>query len=340
MVLVLALAVLAAFGAAWVLDRVGARRRVPVAMAMLVALIAEGWMAPMPVAAFDPAGDRRDRGAYDYLRTLPPGGALELPVSLGMPAREFQYEYMTLVHGHPVVNGHSGYLSPLLQYLGGGHSPLQDVDHLDAALAMASAIGVRYIVAHPGDFEDRTIYDALMRTVQAHPERVMAVRDFGSTVVLTLPYEPLPRRPNGLRRIPPSMMRVTASDGADRLPFLFDGDPDSRWLTGAPQSGREWVDLQLDRVRDVAMISFTMAERSFGDYPRGLAVDVTDDSGTRTVYDGSVLPQLAQGLVANPEYPSIDIVIPARHARAVRLRQTSTTHSFYWSIHELQLWER
>ena len=41
--------------------------------------------------------------------------------------------------------------------------------------------------------------------------------------------------------------------------------------------------LQLDRSRDVAMISFTMAERSFGDYPRGLAVDVTDDSGTRTV---------------------------------------------------------
>ena len=87
-----------------------------------------------------------------------------------------------------MVNGHSGYLSPLLRYLGGGHSPLQDVDHLDAALAMASAIGVRYVVAHPADFEDRTIYDALMQATQTHPERVIAVREFGSTVVVTLPY--------------------------------------------------------------------------------------------------------------------------------------------------------
>src|SRR3989441_3597724 len=214
-VLALALGVLAAFGAVSVLDRVGARRRVPVAIAMLVAVIAEGWMAPMPVAAFDSAGDPRDRGAYDYLRTLPAGGALELPLSLEIPAREFLYEYMTLGHGHPVVNGHSGDQSPLLQYLGGGHSPLQDVDHLDAALAMASAIGVRYVVARPADFEDRTIYDALMQTARVHPERVMAVRDFGSTVVLRLPYEPVPLRPNDLRRIPPSAMRVTASDGAD-----------------------------------------------------------------------------------------------------------------------------
>jgi len=340
MVLVLALGVLAAFGATSVLNRVGPRRRVPVAIAMLVAVIAEGWMAPMQVAAFDPAGDPRDRAAYEYLRTLPPGGALELPLSLEVPEREFLYQYMTLIHGHPVVNGHSGYLSPLLTYLGGGHSPLQEVDHLDAALAMASAIGVRYVVAHPADFENRTIYDALMQTAREHPERVLAVRDFGSTVVLTLPYEPLPRRPDDLRRIPPSTMRVTASDGADRLPFAFDGDPDSRWLTGAPQTGNEWIHLQLDRSRDVAMISFTLAERSFGDYPRGFAVDVMDDSGTRTVYEGPVLPQFAQGIVANPEFPSVDIVIPASHTRAIRLRQTSTTRTFFWSIHELQLWER
>jgi len=339
-VLVLAVGVLAAFGAASVLQRVGARWRVPVATAMLLAVIVEGWTAPMPVAFFDPAGDLRDRAAYEYLRTLPPGGALELPLSLEIPEREFRYEYMTLVHGHPVVNGHSGYLSPLLQFLGGGHSPIQDVDHLDAALAMASGLGVRYVVAHPADFENPTVYERLMQTVQAHPERVIAVRDFGSTVVLTLPYEPLPRRPDDLRRIPSSALRATASVAGDRLPFVFDGDPDSRWLTGAPQSGGEWLQLDLDRSRNVAMISFNLAERSFGDYPRGLAVDVTDDEGTRTVYEGPVLPQFAQALVENPEFPSIDIVIPASHARAIRLRQTSTTHSFFWSIHELQLWER
>jgi hypothetical protein len=337
-VLVLSLGVLAGFGAVWLLDRAVPRRRTAITIAMLAAVIAEGWVAPMPVAAFDPGGNPRDRAAYEYLRGLPPGGTLELP--LGEDEDEFRYQYMTLVHGHAVVNGHSGYLSPLLSYLTRGHSPLAEADHFDAVLAMASAIGVRYVILHRDDFKDRTLFDDMMATVKAHPERVTTARDFGGIVLLTVPYEPLPRRPDALRRIAASTMRVTASDGADRLPFLFDGDLDSRWLTGAPQRGTEWIDLQLDRRRDVAMISLIMAERSFGDYPRGLAVDVTDDSGVRTVYEGPVLPQFAQGLVAHPEYPSIDIVLPSNHARAIRLRQTATTHSFFWSVHELQLWER
>jgi hypothetical protein len=107
-----------------------------------------------------------------------------------------------------------------------------------------------------------------------------SVRDFGSTVVLTLPYEPLPRRPDDLRRIPSSALRATASVGGDRLPFAFDGDPDSRWLTGASKR-REWLQLELTAAATSKMISFNLAERSFGDHPRGLAVDATDDAGTR-----------------------------------------------------------
>ena len=336
--LVLSLGVLAGLGAASALERVAPHRRLVVTIAMLAAVLAEGWVAPMPLAAFDPAGTPRDRAAYEYLRGLPPGAALELP--LGEPADEFRYQYMTIVHGHAVVNGHSGYPSPLLDYLRGGHSPLAETNHFDATLRMASAIGVRYVVLHRGAFKDRSLFDGMMATVNAHPERVTAVRDFGDIVLLIVPYEPLPRRPDAPRPIAASAMRATASDGADRLAFLFDGDPDSRWLTGSPQRGTEWIDLQFDRPRDVAMISLTMAERSFGDYPRGLAVDVTDGRDVRTVYEGPVLPEFAQGLVARPEYPSIDIVLPSNRARAIRLRQTGTTRTFFWSVHELQLWER
>jgi hypothetical protein len=337
-VLVLSFGVLAAFGSAWVIDRVATHRRMTVAIAMLAAVIAEGWMAPMPVAAFDAAGDPRDRAAYEYLRSLPAGGALELP--LGGPEREFRDQYMTLIHEHPVVNGHSGHIAPLLRFLEGGHSPLAEVDHFDAVLAMASGIGVRYVILRPDEFDDRTVFDAMVETARTHPEHVIGVRDFGGIVLLTLVTEPLPRRPDALRPVPPSTMRVTASVGAERIPLLFDGDPDSRWLTGKPQAGTEWIDLQFDRNRDVAMISMTMAERSFGDYPRGLAIDVTDDSGIRTVFDGPVLAQFAQGIIAQAEHPSFDIVLPANHARAIRLRQTGTTRTFFWSVHELQLLER
>ena len=240
-VLVLALGVLAAFGAAWVLDRVGARRRVPVAMAMLVAVIAEGWMAPMPVACFDPAGDPKDRSAYEYLRTLPPGGALELPVSLGVPAREYLYEYMTLVHGHPVVNGHSGYQSPLLLYLGGSTPASR---RRPSRRRARDGERHRRAVRRRAPGRLRGPHD--IRRADANRPGTSGARDGRPGFRQhRRPHAALRaaagHRPSDLRRIPPSTMVVTASDGADRLPFAFDGDPDSRWLAGVPQSGSEWI---------------------------------------------------------------------------------------------------
>jgi hypothetical protein len=53
-----------------------------------------------------------------------------------------------------------------------------------------------------------------------------------------------------------------------------------------------------------------------------------------------VLTQFVQGLIARGDYPFIDVVLPASHARALRLQQRGQTNRFFWSIHELQLWER
>ena len=82
------------------------------------------------------------------------------------------------------------------------------------------------------------------------------------------------------------------------------------------------------------------AERSFGDYPRDLAIDLVEDAGTRTVFRGSVLPAFGRGLDADLTYPWIDIRLPDNQARLIRLRQLGTTDQLFWSIHELQIEER
>ena len=43
-----------------------------------------------------------------------------------------------------------------------------------------------------------------------------------------------------------------ASHAADRLPRAFDGDVDTRWVSGERQSGGEWIDIAFDHPRDVA----------------------------------------------------------------------------------------
>ena len=74
-------------------------------------------------------------------------------------------------------------------------------------------------------------------------------------------------------------------------------------------------------------------------YPRELAIDV-DAAGARALFQGSGLAQCGRGFSADQTYPNIDIVLPDNQARTIRPRQLGTTDVLFWSIHELELWER
>lgn len=335
-----AVGVLAAFGSAWLLDRCSPRWRTS-ALAIIVAVVAaEGWAAPVRVASFQPEGDRRDRDAYAYLASLPSGAVMELPVSAADPELEFRYQYMTLVHGHRVVNGHSGYVTPLLLWLGGGHSPFRERDRQRDAIEMLRSIGVRYLVVHRTSYEDPSLADGTIDAVRTDSRQTLAHRSFGHTTIATLAPLEMPSPPRDTRVVPASRMRPRGSHGADRLTLMFDGNRDSRWLSGRHQSGDEWLQLDLDRERDVAVVRIQLGRRSFGDYPRELAIDAIEDSGARQLFRGSVLPQFARALIADGAYPFLEIVLPPNRAHAVRLRQLGSSHGFFWSIHELELLER
>lgn len=336
----LALAVLAGFGAIRVFEwseRQSERLR-PVAIGLLAVLVgAEGWAA-LGLPAFDDRGTPVERQAYGYLRSLPSGAAIELPTMAEHLLPEFKYQYMTLLHGHRIVNGHSGYVTPLVVWLRGGHSPLREARRQRDAVEMLRSLGVRYLVVHRQQYEDSSLADELIQIIENDPQ-VIAHNTFGSTTVAALTPLEQAQVPPGLTQIPSSSLTASASDGVDRLPMLFDGDHDSRWLTGHPQSGGEWLELQLDRARDVRVARFQVGARSFGDYPRRLAIDVVEDGTAKTVFEGSVLPAFANGILSDGDYPWIDIVLPTNSARALRFRQLGAARTFYWSVHELQLLE-
>jgi hypothetical protein len=335
----LGLSVLAGLGAMRLVDRADARRTV-VTSALALAIAVEGTAAPIPTPAFDPAGPSEDRALYDTLRRQPAGAVIELPTSAADVDAEFVYQYMTLIHQHPVVNGHSGYVTPLLLFLGGGHSPLREMAHPDDVLAMLRGIGVRYVVIRRAAFHDASIPDALLAAVDRDRDDVLESRRFAETTLAILrPAGPLPA-PGPTTAVPTSTLRMRASHGADRLPFLIDENPDSRWLSGHQQSGDEWIEVELDRARDIRVVRMRLASRSFGDYPRELAIHINDGGTVKTAFRGSVLPHFARGLVAEGTFPWIDIVLPANQARSIRLEQIGKARTFFWSIHELQLRER
>jgi hypothetical protein len=293
----------------------------------------------MPIASFaaNPIGPERE--AYGYLATLPAGGVLELPTSVEDFNAEFLYQFRSLAHRHPVVNGHSGYVTPLLQWLGGGHSPFREVERQRDAITAVRGIGVRYLVVHRTAYPDRSVADALEDVIANDGSQVIAQRRFDDiTVAVLLPLDaPIPA---ATVPIAATAVQARASHSADRLPQLFDGDADSRWISSHPQAGDEWIELTLDRARDVHVIRLQMASRSFGDYPRGLEIDSMEAAGTRLLFRGTVLPNFARAVLVDGDYPWLEIVLPANQARSIRLRQTGTARTFFWSIHELQLRER
>lgn len=339
-IVALAIAVLAAFGAAGLLARLEARAR-RLAVALLVAgVVVEGWSAPIATRALTAMTLPGERDAYEYLRQSPPGGVLELPTSLQRFERESQYQYLTLAHGHPVVNGYSGYVSPLLSFFAGAQSPLKEADRLGDSIAALRAVGVRYLVVHFDAFDEPPAAEAWRAALSAERSQFISDRRFGETAVVALRPESAVPSPVTGARIPSSAIRAESSHSPDRLPFLFDGDVDSRWLTGPPQSGDEWIALRFDRPRDVAAVRLRIAERSYGDYPRELAIESTGGGQPTTLFLGSVLPALAHGLVADGKNPGITLQLPPNRSRELRLRQLGKAGAFFWSIHELEVWER
>ena len=338
----MSLSVLAAVGGARLLARLRPRARIVAVVVLGAAVFAEGWAVPLRMAAFDAHGRPGDRRAYRWLAQQPPGGAIELPILEWAIAPTLTYQYATLSHGHPIVNGYSGYGSSLQEFLGGAASPLNDLDRMEDALDLLRAVGVRYVLVHPRDYDDPSLGAATAVAIRARGD--LASEDFRSDDVVAFRLrdaEPPPAMPAAGQRLPAGAFHADASDAADRLPLAFDGDGDTRWLTGRPQNGDEWITIAFDRPRDVSRIELQTASRSFGDYPRELTVESVGEDGTPSVlYQGPMLVPYGRALAQGGAAPAIVVSLPPNHTRTLTIRQTGRTHRWFWAVHELAIFER
>jgi hypothetical protein len=344
-VVLMALSVLAALGFARVLARLGPRARAATIVLAGLAVFAEGWAAPLRMAPVDARGRPDDRSAYRWLAQQPQGGAIELPILEWSIEPTLTYQYATLFHAHPIVNGYSGYGSPLQEFLGGAASPLNDLDHIGDALDLLRDVGVRYVLVHPRDYEDAAIGAATAAAIGAQPG-IAAEAFRADDVVAFRLSEPAamppsaPARSGGVR-LGPGQFRATASDASDRLPLMFDGDGDTRWLTGRPQNGDEWIRLEFDRPRDVTHIDLETAARSFGDYPRELRIESTAaDGSTKVLAEGAMLIPYGRALAKGGARPALSLALPTAQTRVLTIRQIGRTRRWFWSLHELAIYAR
>ena len=343
-VVYLALCVLAAVGVTVLLSKLSRRAGIGTCVLLGIIVVGEGYGGPMPMIPFEPREDTDDQAAYEWLTTSLPGAVLELPLGEREPMTTYyntQYQFATLQHGHPVVNGYSGYSTPLFRYLNGERSPFFELDHFSDLLRGLRSVGVRYIVVHEELYGNRTDALATIRTIGDQREQLVGELEFGETTVFWLAGwdEPSGGENDDLRELPISISQVTTSHRNDRWPLAVDGDRDTRWLTSARQSGNEWIEIRLDLAQDIGLVKLGMRNRSMGDYPRELVIESVDAQGVvHPLYRGGVMTQLLRGLIRDWRWITVDIPLPPNQTHLLRLRQTSSTRSWYWSIHEFSLW--
>ena len=341
----LGLAVLASIAMRCLVDRLSRRAAIAVTLVVMTVIAAEGYHTRRMVP-FHPDGPEAERATTDWLRQLPPGPAIVLPFyeRTDHVPNTMRSVYATLQHGHPLVNGFSGFSTPLVRYFEDS-TKLRDYRQYNDVLNGLRAVGVRYVVIHGHRFRNAEEVSILVTAIQNEVEHLENSWFFGTNWIFELKpsdesYE-LPQ--NTGSRINRSAFHASASHDQRRLERAFDGDYRTRWTSDSAQAGNESIELRFDQPTDVSHVRLWLRRTDFNDYPRQLLIETTEDGEHwEELYQGRGFPRLLLSLVERLDnfYAHVEVPLPANQSKILRLRQTRSDRVFYWSIHELHLWER
>jgi hypothetical protein len=193
-----ALATLGAVGAAAMLAGRGRAVGTSLLSAVVVGVVAEGYGGPFPIAPLAAALTESRLHAYDWLASQETEAAvIELPFSplsfspvavatppaVGLPATI--YQYASLRHGRPLVNGASGFTPAFASALEDEESQLRRPAAIEDALQDLRRLGVRHVVMHRDIYDDQHLASRLAPAIRACT-CIVAEQEFGPTLVFEL----------------------------------------------------------------------------------------------------------------------------------------------------------
>ena len=245
---------------------------------------------------------------------------MELP--LGESVADVAAMFRGMYHGHPVVNGYSGFFPRSYEVLRSGlmaHDP-QIFDSI-------SAWGPVVVVVDTA----RDLGGAWANQLANRRGTTFLGEELGRKVYL-LPGGERPPEVQVTGRLPIEV--VAANVNNERMPLAVDGNPDTRWDSG-PQKGTEVVTIDLGAEHDVDALRMTIGTH-VSDFPRRLVIETSNDTRDWTTrWEGSAAVAAFAGAVGHPVDMPLTFALPHVPARWIRLRQLGNDPVFYWSIFEL-----
>jgi hypothetical protein len=250
---------------------------------------------------------------------------LELPAEDG-PFADLQAMYRAMSHGHPVINGFSGYFPP--------HYPAVQtglIAHDDTVLSALTARGTLVVfVDRARDTDGAT--DAWIRSQDGASE--LSSSDTGT-------WFELPARA-GSSDAPGDRIDIRAATGdgfeEDAAGAMWDMDLTTRWHTAGPRKPGDRIALDLGEATAIGRIEMDLGAWT-KDYPTGLSIAVGEEpSSAQEVWTGSVRGALITGALAHPKAATFAIDLPpGTSGRYVVLTNLGADVEFSWTVAEIRL---
>ncbi len=277
------------------------------ALVLALGLLADGWLAEMPMAAVPET--------YTLSGAVVP--VLELPLG---PEHDSAATYRTTGHRRPVVNGVSGYDPPHYAPLQAG---LQSRD--PQVLGALAALGPFDIVVDGVSDPD----GAWTAFAASAPGATETSRNPARTTF----HVPAARTGE------PALGAAWPVAGVDAFrhdaSVAWDGRVQSEW-GDHPQRPGQWLVIDLGETRRVAGITHALGPYA-RDFPRRLQVQVSVDGQTwTTVWAGSTAGAALLAAVRAPRAADMRLAFAPHDARFIRLQQLAT-HQNMWRVAELQV---
>ncbi len=337
--IMLALAVLAGFGAARLLGGAG-RLRLLWFPVLLAAMLLELRNAPIPLNRLPSRAKLPPVYAWLQAHRGPEPIANIPSYTLGYYGA--RNDYLSLFHRRRTIDGKSSWMPPVTYaYIYESRRfPRSTLTNL------LQALGAKFLVVHTREYRSAGRAARIRSWLDKRPEDYRA--RFGADGDYV--YEILPPRDSSMSllstpRVPPqarplarSELRGRASVQSAFAGLALDGNPRSSWGTGRAQLAGDWFEIDFGKEHTVAALELRHFSNAF-DAPAAFTLSVQrEDGGYDPVFTRPTL-RFYSDQVYHPNSFTFRVVLarPAR-TRAIRIDLLDGVAGHAWSIHEATVW--
>jgi hypothetical protein len=331
------LAVLAAFSVSAVWKRLKGRGKPVFVAAVSLLILAENFSLPIPLTRVPVKEEIPE--VYRWLGSQKGEDFALLELPLPQPTQSFcvldcPRLYFSTFHWKSLVNGFSGYASPVYEEL----TRRWQKNSLEQNIEDLRVLRLRYLLIHSSECKDQNIEEIIQRLNAFEP----SLRFFGQFEDVYVFEFSAPAILGKGGKLPGSLQffslrgsAVRTNVNMDQAGAAVDGSIESRWESG-PQERGQYFQVDLGSIEAVEGISLSLGKYA-EDYPRGYAIEVSPDGVVWQEVarqDNCRLPLTAY---LRPRFLPLEITFPRVEARYLKVTNLGEDPMFSWSICEFDV---